>query len=47
MMSISFLPVEIEPTSEFVARGPAVTPLTVAVVFVEKTLIVLNKDIHE
>lgn len=43
LMSISFLSVQIELPSELVACGPAVQPITMPVVFVERALIVLNK----
>lgn len=45
-MSVSFPPVEMEFTREFVAGGPAVKPLTMTVVLGEKPLIVL-KDTDE
>lgn len=41
-MSISFPPVEMELTREFVAGGPAVEPLTMTVVLEEKPFIVLK-----
>lgn len=42
-MSVTFLSVEVELASELVACGPAVHPISMSVVFVERALIALHK----
>lgn len=47
LLSVPFLPVQVELTNELVACGPTVLRLTMPGVFVEKALVVLHKEVEQ